>query len=175
MDAVETVVGIGLVFPESRSPSDVQYMTADMSKSRVDAEAPTTKWTMRSPTSDRRGPCDTRGAHTVPLEGELTVRQLPSQPAVSLALDAQRRLHLLVRAPGIGPSRFADDVAALEIRRRPLIVGGEQQQFLDVACRDSVFDEVFEYFVVAIAERRLATGDSWVTAVCPSSTNGATF
>ncbi|RAU93506.1 hypothetical protein DQP58_16270 [Mycobacterium colombiense] len=59
----------------------------------------------------------------------------------------------------------ASETVALEIAARALVINGLEQRFIDVQCVIETFDEVFEYFVVAVLDRLANTGDSTVEAV----------
>ncbi len=99
-----------------------------------------------------------------PPVGDLNVRALGQGPGgVYLALDAERRAHLLVEAEV--ELTGSTGLTTVTIGHRDLVVDGRTAGFLDVTCEAEELAEVFDHFVAAVTQRLLSSGDSPVEVV----------
>ena len=137
LDAVEHVVGVGFVFPESRSArANVEYVTADVaagptSKSRFPTKATNRlrpRWNLRDRRSVARiAALATHGKTRTPW----TCHTRPwTRLMAYVAIDEQSRQHLLSpNAPNVRST--CDNLA---VSTRPLRIAGKDVRVPDITC-----------------------------------------
>jgi hypothetical protein len=89
-----------------------------------------------------------------PALGDLSVIDFEGIDGTLLAVDDKGRPHLLITLQdGAAEDVPASDVATLQIGVRTLVIAGQTQKLLDVACLFESLAEVFDHFIVAVLER----------------------
>ena len=144
--AVEHVLGVGLVFPESRShTARVDYVTANVAALDAGRRGPRRGGRARGRRGRSRLIDDVRVALTalrsggVPPTGDLRFLPVQGRHDALVGLDELRRPHLLLALGGASETSLKSDVAALQIAVKPLVVDGKSSPYLDVTC---LFDSV---------------------------------
>jgi hypothetical protein len=98
-----------------------------------------------------------------PPDGELSVLPIKSVGGAFVGVDEDLHPHLVLTA-GAEPAPSSES-AALDIGTRVLLIEGQETAFIDIVCILRTFDEVFEYFVVAVLDRLAKTDDTTVAAI----------
>ena len=161
LGAVEHVLGVGMVFPESQSrTAKVDYITANVAALTQRCGRARRRRRARGDGGGRRRMIDeVRVALTAlrakgaPRPGQLSVFELEGGLGAYLGIDESGRPHLLMEVDPREPLELrAVAVAALEVGARELDVDGRTASFLDVTCLFESVAEVFDHFIVAVLE-----------------------
>jgi hypothetical protein len=98
-----------------------------------------------------------------PIGPQLAVLALASVAGAYAGIDELGRQHMLLEIPA--GSSLPQEISALTIGPRILVIGGIESTFLDVTCLSEGLAEVFDHFVAAVLERRATTGENPAVAV----------
>ncbi len=97
-------------------------------------------------------------------KGDLKVHPLAEAGSgVFLGLDSDRRSHLLINTDEAFEG--STGIAAVTVGSRVLEIDGSTLRVLDVTCEVASLAEVFDHFVVAVAERLLSDRSSAIASV----------